>query len=147
MKAFKAQPKGVFRPPRAVVQRKTRQQRCSESLELLHFFEHLFQRLWSKTDAYRSAKCAGAYTLPKWQREPMVTRRKAAHRPTYFCKNRGTSHPARSNPGPPAHQRSPLLSGSKHNCLRPQRCTKKTFLRHQLHPPNPLVTCRVCQLA
>ena len=41
-----------------------------ESLESFHFSEHVFQRLWSKLDAYRSAKCAGAYTLPKWQREP-----------------------------------------------------------------------------
>ena len=39
-------------------------------LELFHFSEHVFQRLWSKLDPYRSAKCDGANTLPKWQREP-----------------------------------------------------------------------------
>ena len=38
---------------------------------------------------------------------------------------------------PPAHQRRvPLLSRSKQRGLRPQRCTKKTFLRQQLHSPN-----------
>ena len=66
---------------------------------------------------------------------------------TARLRERRTSHPARSEPGLPAHKRSRLLSGSEQRGLRPQRCTKKTFLRHQLHLPNPPVTCRVCQLA
>ena len=65
-----AQPKGVFLPPRARVHRKTRQPGWSEALELFHFSEHVFQRRWSKLDAYRSGKCHEANTLPKWQREP-----------------------------------------------------------------------------
>ena len=41
---FTAQPKNVFLPPRAVVHRKTRQQRWSRLLELFHFSEHVFQK-------------------------------------------------------------------------------------------------------
>ena len=50
--------------------RKTRQQGWSESFELFHFSEHVFQKLWSERAVYRCATCDGAYTLPKWQREP-----------------------------------------------------------------------------
>ena len=65
-----------------------------------------------------------------------------------LLQERGTSHPARSEPGPPSHQRSRLLPGSEQRGLRPQRCTKEhIFFDTSFHPPNPPVTCRVCQLA
>ena len=52
------------------VNRKTRQQRWSRLLELFHFSEHVFQRLWSEHDVFQCATCDGANTLSKWQREP-----------------------------------------------------------------------------
>ena len=44
-----------------------------------------------------------------------------------LLQERGTSHPARSEPGPPSHQRSRLLPRSEQRGLRPQRCTKEHF--------------------
>ena len=67
---FTAQPKSVFLPPRARVHRKTRQQGWSRLLKLLHFSEHVFQRLWSERGVFQCATCDGANTFPKWQREP-----------------------------------------------------------------------------
>ena len=60
---------------------------------------------------------------------------------------RGTSHPARSEPGPPSHQRSRLLPRSAQRGLRPQRCTRENFSSTPASSPNPPVTCRFCQLA
>ena len=73
--------------------------------------------------------------------------RTAAHRPTHFCKNAAPAILPEANLVlPPTKGVASCPYQNSVVCVRSD-ARKKTFLRHQLHPPNPAVSCRFCQLA
>ena len=86
------------------VHRKTRQQGWSRLLELFHFSEHVFQRLWSERGVFQCVTCDGANTLPKWQREHprrvsqcwQVTKETPLPRKTRWTKARKCTSPSGS---------------------------------------------------